>query len=509
MASEIELKLTTDRTSLALAREHPAVIALLQGPAQTTEDVSTYYDTRDRELRDAGVSLRMRRSGQRWVQTAKGSGERLGALHRRPEYEWSMPGSRIDAGKLSTTPWHTLFAATTGRLRPVFVTDVDRTTLPLTFADGTRAALCLDSGEIRAGRRRAPLSEIEIELVEGEPGALYELALTLAADLPVAVAQASKAERGYALANPSPFKPVRARKLSIAAEASVGHALARVGGDCLVQIGANTPWVASKGGEFVHQARVGARRLRSLLQIVAGLPGAEAIAPLVHELQWLSTSLGATRDWDVFAGETLASVAKTLRQPQARRDVGALRGYVTRARGFEFAGAGAADAAASPRVQRMLLAFGALFAAMESPTADAALRAPAKSLAKDILERRAKRLGKRGAHLQRVSPAERHEARIAAKKLRYVAELFAPVFSNARAKSYLDGLATLQTKLGYLNDLATGEQLLDQIEQRTRAQRVVHGAGIVRGWLSGAEAAGVAEAAQAWRKFAKLKPFWR
>jgi len=60
------------------------------------------------------------------------------------------------------------------------------------------------------GRRRAPLNEIEIELVEGEPGRLHELAVSLAADFPLSMAQVSKAERGYAMASPSPRKPVRA-----------------------------------------------------------------------------------------------------------------------------------------------------------------------------------------------------------------------------------------------------------------------------------------------------------
>ena len=507
MPSEIEIKLTTNPESLAKVREHPAVAVLLRGHVRRTEDVSTYYDTAAGELRKAGVALRMRRSGQRWLQTVKGAGERVGALHRRPEYEWSMPTSRIDAGKLSTTPWHDVFEATAGRLRPVFVTDVDRTALPLAFADGTRATLCLDAGEIRSGRKRATLNEIEIELVEGEPGVLYGLALSLAADLPVAMAQASKAERGYALARPRPTKPVRARKLSLALDASVGNALAQVGGDCLSQIGANAPWAAASDGEFVHQARVGVRRLRSLLKIVGDLIGAETIAPVMPELQWFSSSLGAARDWDVFATDTLVSVARALRQPQARRDVGTLRGHVTRQRNIHFVEAGASSA--SPRVQRLLLTFGALFAALESPAAAPALRAPARNLAKDILERRARRLGKRGAHLQRLAPVERHQARIAAKRLRYVAEMFAPLFTGARVKSYLAALGKLQTKLGYLNDLATGERLLDEIEEHTNARRLVHGAGIVRGWLSGAEAPAVADAAQAWRKFAKLKPFWR
>jgi CHAD domain-containing protein len=130
-------------------------------------------------------------------------------------------------------------------------------------------------------------------------------------------------------------------------------------------------------------------------------------------------------------------------------------------------------------------------------------------VAKDTLERRARRLDKRGKHLQRVSPAERHQARIAAKKLRYVAEVFAPLFPGSRTKDYLSALGKVQEALGYLNDLATGERILDELGPHVRTERLVHGVGIVRGWLSGAEASTLSDADRAWRKFVKAKPFWR
>jgi CHAD domain-containing protein len=251
---------------------------------------------------------------------------------------------------------------------------------------------------------------------------------------------------------------------------------------------------------------VGARRLRSLLRLVARLNGAETIAPIVQDLHWFSTSLGAARDWDVFAKETLAAVSRALKHSQSRRDVGIVRGRVTRLAHAHFVEARAA--AASPRLQRLLLAVGALLTALQSPSADPALHATARSLAKDTLERRARRLDKRGKHLQRVSPAERHQARIAAKKLRYVADVFAPLFPGSRTKDYLSALGKLQGALGYLNDLATGERILDELGPHAGTERLIHGVGIVRGWLSGAEASVLSDADRAWRKFAKAKPFW-
>lgn len=508
MADEVELKLTTDRESLAKVREHPALAAVLQGRARTVRNVSTYYDTQSQELRKAGIALRVRRSGERWLQTVKGEGSRVGAVHRRSEYEWPVRASRIDPRKLSMTPWRSVFAATTGRLRPLFVTDFDRTEQALTFADGTRATLSLDAGEIRSGRKRTALTEIEIELIEGDSRRLHELGLQLAKDLPVSVSHDSKSERGYALASPTPRKPLRARKFSLAPDASVADALIPFGSDCLTQIGTNAPGViAGADSEFVHQARVGVRRLRSLLNLMERLIGEEAVAPVDQELQWFSAHLGNARDWDVFATDTMDAVARSLRHPQSRRDVGILRGRVTRLRAERRAEAAAA--AASPRLQQLLLSLGVLIGSLGSPAADPSMRVPARGLARDLLERRARRLAKRGSHLERQSPTDRHRARIAAKKLRYVAEMFAPLFPGARTKAYLASLGNLQGALGHLNDLATGERLLDELAPRMRTARLVHGAGIVRGWLSAAEAPALADGARAWRKFAKLKAFWR
>jgi triphosphatase len=301
-------------------------------------------------------------------------------------------------------------------------------------------------------------------------------------------------------------QPFRARKFVLAPDASVATALIRVGEDCVAQIGINAQCIkAGADGEFVHQARVGVRRLRSLLRLVEGLIGARTIAPIVRELQWLSTALAAAREWDVFATDTLAAIG--LKHPQSRRDVGTLRGRVTRLRNAHFDDAG--RAVASPRLQRLLLAVDALLAALESPAADPVMRTPARDLAKEILERRARRLAKRGRRLLRMSAAERHDARIAAKKLRYVGEMFAPLFPGPRAKAYLSALGKLQETLGTLNDLVAGERLLDAFSPHARTRHLVHGAGIVRGWLSGAEAATLDDADRARRKFSRAKPFWR
>ena len=310
MAEEIELKLTAPPDAIAAVRAHPAVAAARRGPMRTTEMLSTYYDTPQRELAAAGVALRVRKAGRRWLQTVKGNGEAAAGLHRRSEFEWRLSAPRVDAAKLATTPWRKLFAEHARRWRPLFATAFRRSAQPLSFPDGTRATLCLDVGEIRAGRRQQPLTEIELELAEGDPTRLFELATALVTDLPARVTIASKAQRGYALAAQAPIEPRRAQDVALEPDIAVGKALARIGAECIAQVEANAEgMLASVDPEFLHQLRVGWRRLRSLLKLAALLMPPEKLEPIEEELRWVGAVLGPARDYDVFAAETLPAIA--------------------------------------------------------------------------------------------------------------------------------------------------------------------------------------------------------
>ncbi len=504
---EIELKLRCDPAALARVRHHPAVASLLDGRARTETVVSRYYDDPAHRLRNAGVTLRLRRAGRRWLQTAKGEGKAVAGLHQRIEYEWPLTQPRLDRSLLAATPWKKLFAAASD-LRLLFSTEVRRTSQPLAFADGTRAVLCTDLGKITAGTRRAPICEVEIELVRGDPGRLYDLARALAVDMPVGVGHLSKAERGDALAGTGNVEPVRAARVKLAPDVSAAAALAAVGADCLRQIGANAEGLVTGGGEeFVHQLRVGVRRLRSLLKLIALVNPSAPLTPLNDELRWFAGVAGTARDWDVFAAETLASITPQLSQSQLRRDLGRMKARVTARRRLHRAAI--VDAARSPRVTRMLLAFGAMFAAMATAPGSGEPPIAARTLATTTLARRDRQLRKRSKRLRELTPADRHQTRLAAKKLRYAAEFFAPLYRGARSTRYIDALSRLQSALGKLNDFATAERLLDELAPAaTHAPGAAHTAGIVRGWSIAAAATELARADKAARAFAKLKPFW-
>ena len=87
------------------------------------------------------------------------------------------------------------------QLYPVFTTDFRRTLRNLELVPGTHVELCVDSGQVTAGSASAPISEIELELKQGQPEALLAFAHGLLDDIGLRLEPASKAQRGYALAS--------------------------------------------------------------------------------------------------------------------------------------------------------------------------------------------------------------------------------------------------------------------------------------------------------------------
>ena len=393
-------------------------------------------------------------------------------------------------------------------LAPQFTTEFVRHAIPLAFPGGTRATLAIDTGTIRAGRRKVPIAEIEIELVAGNPLPLFGLAQALARDVPLAVGSANKAERGYALAQGAPdgfSAPVHAHAAALPASASAEDALRVVARGCLEQIAGNAAGLlGSTDPEWVHQMRIGTRRLRSCLGLV---PASPARTRLIVEVKWLAGILGSARDWDVFATETLPPVIAALATDAgAAASFARLRRRVSARRAK--ARAAARDAIRSPRFTDLLLASGALCATPHfGRTDDEALRAlaaPARDFACLLIARRHRKLENKAADLASASPEDRHAARIAAKKLRYPAEFFAQLFSGKRTLPYLRSLSTLQDVLGRANDAETVRHLIVGLAGEGDAAMT----GAIRGWAAANSAALVKEIERAAGKFAASHRFW-
>ena len=139
--------------------------------------------------------------------------------------------------------------------------------------------------------------------------------------------------------------------------------------------------------------------------------------------------------------------------------------------------------------------------------ADAVAVAPpmdARAFAAATLERRHRRVAKSLRHLAGRSTAELHALRIAAKKLRYAAEFFGPMFEAAAARRYAKALAALQGALGSINDAATVARLARELAgDDALIQGVLHGYAAAQSLHAAAILAVPA------RRFAGAKRFWR
>ena len=503
---ETELKLLLAPQDLRRLRRDPQIKALQQGRASTRRVHSVYYDTPEGALLRAGLALRLRSDGGRWLQTLKTKGQAAAGLHLREEWEWPLPGEALDFGLLATTPVAKRFRAPSLRaaLRPVFSTDFERTSLRLGFVDGSLAELCLDTGQIRSGRRVRAISEAELELLAGSPARLYELALELVERVPLRLGQASKAERGYALRHGALARPVKAAQLELDEQVSVAAAFATIVRGCMAHLQANeTGFLAGKDPEYLHQMRVAVRRLRACLSLFKGVIPQPVFAPFVEQLRQQNAALGTARDWDVFVHEML----RALREQRA--DEAAVVTFERRCARLKQTHLRAAQGAVGAAAwQRLWLELGRLLAEGTWIEGHAALAQPLGGFAASLLQQRAAILTRRGKRLQELDAAGRHRLRIAAKKMRYAAEFFAAMFPKRRVRPYVQSLAAMQEVLGGMNDAATLLRLLPEALARARAPdpRV---AGMIQGWSAASTHLQLGAICDSWKHWQRQQPFWK
>lgn len=494
MAVEVELKLRLKRADV------PALVRRLShyGPPTTLQVDSVYFDTRDRALAAKGCALRLRRAGDRWLQTLK-CGDGAAALARRGEWEVEAPvvagRPRLALAAFAPTPLAGLLGKRP-RFEPVFRTRFERRLWSLQH-DGARLEAALDVGNVAAGGHSEAICELELELKSGAPAALASFALALARGGRRALALTpygeSKSARGYRLAARAQPQPIKAsaKRLNgdLAGDTGIDAALRSVCARAVETLIANVHGaLAHDDAEFVHQARVALRRLRSTIRLARRW--VEFPLPLAAQLRWIARRLGAVRDWDVLADETL---------PAIERELGAsapLRARVQSRRARERRALRAA--LASPRFARLTLA--ALQWSAQPPRPDApTLRAVATA----VLDKLHARLFASAREFVELSEERQHRVRIRAKRLRYALDFFAAALPPRAADRYAKRLADLQDELGWLNDVAVAAARLPALARSRRLRTAL------RAWARATRERHVRAAARALARLRERAAPWR
>ena len=256
--------------------------------------------------------------------------------------------------------------------------------------------------------------------------------------------------------------PRKARAIAVRPAMGVAAARRAALREALEQVVDNAPGAAAgKDPEYLHQLRVGARRLRAALRVFRGTMREVDVRTLRRALRRLSAVTGPARDWDVYAR----------RRPAARRR----------------------RAAAHAALRRLLSGMQLWLLPRAKPRA----RQPLPEFARGVLDE-LDRVALRSGGIDWTRAGKRHALRIRLRRLRYAAEFLAGAFRAPEHELLIGILKHLQDLLGELNDFAVARRLERKL--KGKAPRRAPGA---------RERQLIAQLPVAWRRFAAAPRFWR
>ncbi len=499
--TEFELKFEIPSHAL------PKVVAAMRSGKVSRQRLrACYFDTEEGALGTQGLVVRVRKEGRRWVQTAKGptSGplERLehNVTISGPSSKGTLPA--VDLARHTGTPMGRAILRALNlktsesfpNLIALYETDVQRVKQSVTV-DGSVVEIALDRGHIVAGSRSLAVCELEVELKQGKPEHAVGLARHWCAQHGLWVSAITKSMKGQNLRLGQPCGSAVAASAPQFERDDTGSQIAvAVLRSCLNQILPNASEVAGGNGEdeHIHQLRVGIRRLRTALR----------------ELHRLGTGFNA--GWD-------APLTAAFRALGRHRDASHLARVLQphmEAAGGPVVDTHAADTdipdpavvVRSPALQDVLLCLVGLAHGAALSAAPNQRNVTAKQ-ARNVLHARLKKLHaavlKDAKKFLLLDEALQHRVRKRLKRLRYLAEFSAPLYSTRNTRAFIAALKPSQDALGLYNDESVALRTYRSLAEQD--PRAWFGAG----WLGAQHPGNAALCRTELLAFAQVGPFWR
>ncbi len=422
--------------------------------AEVHELEATYFDTESLSLAVAGISLRRRTGGA-------DAGWHLKLPMKQGRFEVHESLSR--ATKTVPKSLRVLLVAYTRDegLQPVAAISTQREVHWLLDSGGSRLAQFCDdhvSAEVIGGIEPVTWREWELELVEGDTAFLEGAALQLqdaggrqskATKLTTALGQRVPVRGERVLPTPTRQDPastvVQAWLLKEA-----------------TSVRSYDPLVRRDAPDAVHMMRVAVRRLRNALATYRPLLVREQTEPLRIELKWLAAALGEPRDAEVMRARLEEMIADE--PPEVVRGAGyqrmdqEMRAEYSRARELMLA------ELCSERYFALLDRLAELVT--DPPWTERAAE-PIDEILRQRVRHDYKRLAARVAHAEKAeNPGERehrlHEARKAAKRVRYATEPLTDIYGKP-AKRFVKAMKRVQTRLGDHHDAFVTQQRVREL----------------------------------------------
>lgn len=407
---------------------------------------AVYYDTQDLRLSRSRASLRRRTGGTDagWHLKLPLPGD------SREEIQAPLSSEEVPEELRDLALSRTRGAP----LRPVIRIRSTRSLHHLLDAEGAvLAELSVDEVSAEAlldGGGRATWREMEVELADdGDPALLDTVEEALREHGVERAESPSKVGRGLRETT-SLLDGTRNPRADVAPESAGDHVLAYV--DRLAAALTDLdPAVRRELPDSVHRMRTTARRLRGCLRSYRSVLDREATEPLRQDLKWLANELGVERDHEVLR-ERLTTGVNELPGELVLGPVGA-RLQTWDAEQRTEARRRTLDTLASPRYLKLLENLRALTDA--PPLRDKAAGDPGKVLGRALLKEYDRLAARMEPALDMTPGPQRdaaiHDARKAAKRLRYAAEAARPALGKPAAR--LGGRAkTVQQVSGAQHD---------------------------------------------------------
>ncbi len=464
---EVELKLHVAPADIGRVAGLPVLRDLADGPPVVSRLRTVYFDTPDLRLYANGVALRVRRDNDRFIQTLKTVNSATpgdsAAVAVRREWEWTVAGETPDLALLAAEGVAGLVPADArNALRPVFVTDFQRTAVLIRPDPSTAIELAVDQGHVSTGTAVVPISEVELELKAGRVARLFDLALRLQSAVPMRIGTESKAEIGLRLVTGRLPAPAESAPLALSPVTTVAEAYRHILRNALRQFLANEACALAGGdAEGLHRMRIALRRLRIAHRLFGPLIASPEADRLVAESRALAKRLGPARGWDVLLSGVIDPLSASPKAPSG------LPALATAARSV---GAGPAREAVAailaPQCATTVLALAAWleegrWLSEADAARRAALNAPVTSVAAGWLSARLIKLGK-PARLPD-DAKEREKLRRRLRTLRCVAEFFRGLYAESATLPFLAALDGLLAAHDADHDAAVGRKMLESL----------------------------------------------
>lgn len=255
-----------------------------------------------------------------------------------------------------------------------------------------------------------------------------------------------------------------AHDIVLSQNAGSAEAFRAIATELLRLTAAQQPKVRRRDPTGVHQMRIALRRMRAAISVFGELIEGRDTQRLKRELKWLAGRLAPARDLHLLEVKIKSAQLGT-GSPAFLKRLGSDRG------------AAFASASATVELQRFRKLMSDLQRWIDAGEwtrgANGAERPSAAEFGQQVLARRARKLNKRLEKLEQLDDEERHQVRIAAKKLNYAIGFFESLFdgrTGKRLERFRKHLKKLLDALGALNDVAVHRKLAGKFSRRATAK---------------------------------------